>query len=103
VDGGAFLVDAKPPGLDIPCSVDRLGTCVIESLDGVNYLYQACLSYARANMAPLRVSSVELLCQAVMGWIPAVEYMMSGVHGLLWPCPILLGNKCYRILRPYCW
>jgi hypothetical protein len=31
VGGGAFLRDAKPSGLDIGWSVDRLGTCVTES------------------------------------------------------------------------
>jgi hypothetical protein len=31
VGGGAFLGDAKPPGLDICWRVDRLGTCVTES------------------------------------------------------------------------
>jgi hypothetical protein len=29
--GGAFPWGAKPLGLDICCSVDRLGTCVTES------------------------------------------------------------------------
>jgi hypothetical protein len=31
VDGGTFLGGARPPGLDIRRSVDRLGTCVTES------------------------------------------------------------------------
>jgi hypothetical protein len=31
VCGGAFPVDAKPPGLDIRWSVDRRGACVTES------------------------------------------------------------------------
>jgi hypothetical protein len=47
----------------------------------------------------MRVSLVELLRQAVMGWIPALQYMLSGAHGLLWPCPIVLGG--YRLLRPW--
>jgi hypothetical protein len=48
----------------------------------------------------MRVSLVEPLRQASMGWIPAVEYMLSGVHGLLWPCPVVPGAKCHRFLRP---
>jgi hypothetical protein len=34
-------------------------------------------------MSFMRVSLVELLCQAVMGRVPALEYMLSGAHGLL--------------------
>jgi hypothetical protein len=29
----------------------------------------------------MRVSLLELLCQAVMGWIPAVEYLLLGMRG----------------------
>jgi hypothetical protein len=43
VGGGAFSGDAKPPSWDIRWSVDHLGTCVIESLHGVNYFYQGIL------------------------------------------------------------
>jgi hypothetical protein len=35
-----------------------------------------------------------------MGWIPALEYMLLGVHGLLWPHPIVPGAKCHRFPRP---
>jgi hypothetical protein len=42
-------------------------------------------------MAFMRVSLVELLCQAVLGWIPRLDYMLSSVCGLLRPCPIMLG------------
>jgi hypothetical protein len=34
-------------------------------------------------MAFMRVSLVEPLCKAVMGWVSAVEYMLSGARGLL--------------------
>jgi hypothetical protein len=43
----------------------------------------ACLSYIEAIMSFMRVSLVELLRQAVMGQVPTLEYMLSGVHGLL--------------------
>jgi hypothetical protein len=43
----------------------------------------ACLSYLRAIMAFVRVSLVKLMHQVVMGLVPALEYTMSAVHGLL--------------------
>jgi hypothetical protein len=44
-------------------------------------------------MAFMRVSLVELLCQAVMQWVPALEYMLSGGRRLLQPCPVLSGTQ----------
>jgi hypothetical protein len=44
---------------------------------------RACLSYVRVIMAIMHVPLVELLCQAVMGHIQALEYMPSGMCGLL--------------------
>jgi hypothetical protein len=38
------------------------------------------------------VSMVKLLHQATMGWILALEYMLSGVHGLLGPRPVMPGT-----------
>jgi hypothetical protein len=35
-------------------------------------------------MALMHVSLLELLCEAVMGQIPALEYILSGAHGLMW-------------------
>jgi hypothetical protein len=32
-------------------------------------------------MVIMRVPLVELLCQVAMGWIPAIDYMLPGVHG----------------------
>jgi hypothetical protein len=40
-------------------------------------------------MVFMRISLVKLLCQAVMGWIPALEYMLPGLRGLLRPHPIM--------------
>jgi hypothetical protein len=34
-------------------------------------------------MVIIRVPLVELLCQKVMGWIPALEYLLPGAHGRL--------------------
>jgi hypothetical protein len=43
VDSGAFLRDAKPPGLDIWWRADRLGICVTKYLHIVDYFYQGML------------------------------------------------------------
>jgi hypothetical protein len=43
-----------------------------------------------------------LLRQEVMGWIQALEYMLSDVRGLLWPRPVVPDAKCHRFLRPQC-
>jgi hypothetical protein len=43
-------------------------------------------------MALLRVSLVELLCQAATEWIPTLEYMLSGTRGLLQLHPVMLGG-----------
>jgi hypothetical protein len=40
-------------------------------------------------MAFMCVSQVELLCQMVMGWVPTLEYMLSGAHVLLRPRPFV--------------
>jgi hypothetical protein len=60
----------------------------------------ACLSYVRIIMVFMRVPLVELLWQATMGWIPALEYMMSGARGILRPRPIMPGAKCHHFSRP---
>jgi hypothetical protein len=51
-------------------------------------------------MAFMRVSLVEPLHQVAMGWILALEYMLSGAHGLLRPHPIMPGTMCRRFPRP---
>jgi hypothetical protein len=40
----------------------------------------ACLSGVSVIMAIMCVPWVELLCLAVMGWIPTLEYLLSGVR-----------------------
>jgi hypothetical protein len=34
-------------------------------------------------MAIMRVSLFEILREVAMGWVPGLEYMLSGLHGLL--------------------
>jgi hypothetical protein len=42
---------------------------------------RACLSDVGAIIVIIRVPLVELLCQAVIGWISALEYLLSGACG----------------------
>jgi hypothetical protein len=70
VGGGAFSGGgggAKPPGLDISCSVDHLGTCVTESYMEKHAFTRVCLFYIRVTMVIMCVFMVELLCQTSMG------------------------------------
>jgi hypothetical protein len=94
VGGGVFLVDAKPPGLDILCGVDRPGTCKTESYMEKLAFARACLSNIRVIMVITRVPLVELLCQAAMGWIPALEYLLPGTCG---PCGHVLSCQTINV------
>jgi hypothetical protein len=42
---------------------------------------RACLSSVRVVMVIMRIPLVELLCQMMMGWIPALEYLLPGTVG----------------------
>jgi hypothetical protein len=44
-------------------------------------------------MELLRVPMEELLCQAVMGWIPILECLLSGVRSCLQLYPIMSDIK----------
>jgi hypothetical protein len=80
--GRAFSGDAKQPGLDIWWRVDRMDTCVTESLNGVDCFNQGILILCqRHHMMFMRVSLVKLLCQAMMGWVSALEYLLSDALG----------------------
>jgi hypothetical protein len=57
------------------------------------------LSDVRIIMAIMRVHVVDLLCQATMGWIPVLNYLLLGARGRLWPCSIVPGIKWRRFLR----
>jgi hypothetical protein len=54
-------------------------------------------------MACMHVSLVEPSFRTVMGWVPTLEYMLSGVRGLLQLCPILLGHERYHPSRLRRW
>jgi hypothetical protein len=51
--------------------------------------YQVSLFDVRVNMTIMRVLVEELLCQAVMGQIPALECLLLGACGRLWLCLVL--------------
>jgi hypothetical protein len=99
---GAFLGDAKPSDLDIHWRVDHLGTCVTEFYVEYIVFTRICLPNVRVIMAFMLVSLFELPFQTVMGRILALECVLSVVRGLLQPCPIWLGNKCYCSSRLCC-
>jgi hypothetical protein len=45
-------------------------------------------------MVIMRVPLVESLCQMMMGRIPSLEYVLSGVYRFLCPRLVASGNKC---------
>jgi hypothetical protein len=57
---------------------------------------KANLSDVRVIMAILCAAVEELLCQAAMGCILVLKYLLSAVHGRLGSCPIVPGIKCCR-------
>jgi hypothetical protein len=64
---------------------------------------RAHLFYVRVIMVIMCVSLIESLCQTAMGQIAVLEYMLSGVHGLLRPSLIVPGNKCCHFPRLRRW
>jgi hypothetical protein len=50
-------------------------------------------------MMIMRIFVVELLCEAVMGWIPALECLLPGTRGCMWLCLVLSGIKWPRYMR----
>jgi hypothetical protein len=80
VGGSVILGDAKPPGLDILCGVDRLATCKTKSYMEKLTFTRACLSNVILIIVIMQVPLVESLCQAVMGRIPVVEYLLPDAH-----------------------
>jgi hypothetical protein len=52
------------------------------------------LSDVRVIMMIMHVPMEELLCQATMGWVPLLKYLLSGARGCLCPCPVVPGNEC---------
>jgi hypothetical protein len=80
------------------------GSLVNQIFCGEPHFYRASLSDVRVIMTFMCVLMVELLCQAGMGWISALECMLSGARGSQWLCLILSGIKWLRHPRiPALW
>jgi hypothetical protein len=62
---------------------------------------KVCLSYVRVITVIMHLSMVESLCQMPMGQILALEYVLLGAHGFLWPRLVALSNKCRPFPRPW--
>jgi hypothetical protein len=58
-----------------------MGTCETQTYMEKLVFTMACLFCIRVIMAIMCVLLVELLCQEVMGWIPALEYLLSDARG----------------------
>jgi hypothetical protein len=59
------------------------------------------LFVVRVIMAIMHAPVEELLCQVATGWILVLKYLLSGVWGNLWPCPVMPGIKCRRFPRTW--
>jgi hypothetical protein len=93
----------KPLGRATWRSVDCLGPWWIESLMERPAFARPCLSDVRVIMMIMRAPVVELLCQTAKRRILALKCQLSGAHGHIWPCPIVLGIKCHHLLRSQLW
>jgi hypothetical protein len=72
-----------------------LGTCETESYMEKLTFTKACLSDVNVIMVIMRVPLVELLCQVAMGWITALEYLLSGVRG---GCGHVLSYQVVKVI-----
>jgi hypothetical protein len=61
--------------------------------------YRMSLSDIGVIIAIMRVLVVELLCQAVTGWIPTLKCLLPGAHGHMWLHLIFSGIKWLRYSR----
>jgi hypothetical protein len=59
------------------------------------------LSDVRVIMMIMRVSVVELLCQAATGRLLVLKYLLLGVCGRLWQCVVMPDIKCHCFLRSW--
>jgi hypothetical protein len=56
---------------------------------------KVCLSSVSAIMAIMRVPLIELLCQATMGWILALESLLQGACGV---CSHVLSYLAIKVV-----
>jgi hypothetical protein len=98
--GGTFLGGCEAPGLEYLLECDRLGTCVIEFLQGCIIFTSVLLPCGRVIVACMRICLIELPIQTSMRRIPVLVYLLSSVRGFLQPCPISSDNYCYASRGP---
>jgi hypothetical protein len=94
-----FAGGVKPPGQAIYCGVDCPGPQWSGFLVEKPAFTEVSLSDLRVIMMIMCVFVEELLCQAVMGQILVLKYLLSGMRGHLWPCPIMPDTKYCCFLR----
>jgi hypothetical protein len=96
--------DAKPPGLDILCGVDRLGTCKTE-------FYMEKPAFTRVGLSDIRHQSYHGYYVCTLGGVA-----ISGGDGIdsctrvpatrhawgMWSCSVVRDSKCCRYPRPRC-
>jgi hypothetical protein len=79
--------------------VDRRGPRWIRSLMEKHTFKRMNLSDVRVIMMIMRVLVKDVLCQALMRWIPVLELPLSGVRGRLWLRHVMPGIKWRCFLR----
>jgi hypothetical protein len=84
----------KPLGLDIWHGIDCPVTCETESYMLKLTFTRSCLSDIIVIMAIMHVPLVELICQAMMRWIPALEYVLPGMRV---PCGHVLSYQVVNV------
>jgi hypothetical protein len=90
--GGTFLGGCEAPGLEYLLECDRLGTCVIEFLQGCIIFISVLLPCGRVIVACMRICLIEPPIQTSMRRISVLVYLLSSVRGFLQPCPISSDN-----------
>jgi hypothetical protein len=85
----------KAPRQTISHDIDHPGLRWTRSCMEKPAFTRADLSDVRVIMLIMRAPVVELLCQAGIGWIPVLKWLLLGARGCLWSCPVVLGIKCH--------
>jgi hypothetical protein len=84
------------------CEAPRKGyplrVLTVQVTSGTNLLWRTCphwvtLSDVRVIMMIMCVLVVELLCQAMMGWVPTLECLLPGAFGCMWLRIVLSSIK----------
>jgi hypothetical protein len=99
--GGTLLGDTLLSGMEIRIGVGLPGYLCHRVVHRAHcFLIRYAWFVFGSIMVYMHVSLVKLSFQTAMGQVPALEYMLSGVRGLLQLCHILSGNERYRPSSP---